>query len=46
MGFLRAAPEQLAAALWPGREARLRWPDGQERGVRLCKDRGWMLRDG
>ncbi|MFF4361255.1 hypothetical protein [Streptomyces sp. NPDC001604] len=34
-GLLRAAPKRLAAAMRPGQEARLRWPDGQERSVRL-----------
>ncbi|MEU0119041.1 hypothetical protein ABZ137_36540 [Streptomyces bobili] len=34
-GLLRGVPEGLAAAMQPGQEARLRWPDGQERRVRL-----------
>lgn len=34
-GLLRGVPERLAAVMEPGRQARLCWPDGQERSVRL-----------
>ncbi|MFG2707409.1 hypothetical protein [Streptomyces sp. NPDC048386] len=35
-GLLRGVPERLAAAMQRGEDARLRWPDGQERSVRLA----------
>jgi hypothetical protein len=38
-GLLRGAPEPLAAAMRSGQDARLRWPDRQERRVRLGGER-------
>ncbi|MQY39798.1 hypothetical protein SRB17_78260 [Streptomyces sp. RB17] len=35
-GLLRGVPEQTVAAMRRGDEARLSWPDGQERSVRLA----------
>lgn len=34
-GLLRGVPERLAAAMRRGEKARLCWPDGQERSLRL-----------
>lgn len=38
-GLLRGVPERLAAAMRSGQDARLCWPDGQERRVRLGGER-------
>ncbi|MFJ9908926.1 hypothetical protein ACIRVK_39855 [Streptomyces sp. NPDC101152] len=35
-GLLHGVPQRLAAAMQRGAEARLCWPDGQERSVRLA----------